>query len=951
VRLAEILSLFQAHGLRPQASLSGDSDPANHLDLDFNGTPHTDNRLLNSGDIFICIKGFSTDGHQFIPDAIARGASLIVCEQECQPGLPSIRVTDTRKAAALLARLYFNCPSSSFRLVGVTGTNGKTSTSLIIFEALRRLGYKAGWIGTLGYMINDGHFPTGHTTPDIMELNRIFASMRDAEVSYVIMEVSSHAIALDRIYGIDFDLCLFTNLSRDHLDFHGSMEEYGRVKASFFEAVRGGKSVAVINIEDAFGAQLAESLKGGLGAVFTVGAGAAAYQIQDLVCDRHGTLCKLQTRAERLEISSALIGDFNARNLALAAAALHLLSFDSRDISSALATVNAVPGRMQSVPNQRGIGVFVDYAHTPDAIETVLKTCRKLPHNRVLCLMGAGGDRDQGKRPLMLGAALRYADAVIVTDDNPRTENPDKIILDIISGSHPDLPWWIIRDRALAIHSILTLAQPDDLVVICGKGHETYQEIAGVKHPFNDVEVASAWLNSAAVTDQEALTLPIDELLLRVLNQDLTALKDRGYNPPRSYKYISTDTRSIQTGSVFYALKGERFDAHAFLGKALDEPANFAIGELALPEHDRYLQVESSLGSMARLLAKYLAMFDIYKLALTGSTGKTSTKEFLANICASSGPTLKTLANENNLIGLCQTIRRVRPDHRFGVFELGTNHFGEIATMSDILNPDAALVINIGPSHLEAFGDEEGVYKEKSVLLRQPLQIRLFDGDDPRFAEFYDSGKGVGFSEACQYRISDLKTQGDSMAFKLGGQEYRIPSTVPHMAFNAAFGIAFGLEKGFTRQQIQSAVLRPLSLAHRLETEIAGDKLLIVDCYNANPVSMQRALEYWIALEAPRPHVAILGDMLELGDMAAGYHQMVGAIMAEMNYAMLITVGKLSIHYQPVEMAVKTHHFPDVEAAIAGLGQFRLPKGAVILIKASHGIHLEKLLPMLRKGV
>lgn len=944
MRTGDIISAFKAQGLRPLARALPE-------DLDISGAPMTDHRLVSKDDIFVCVKGFSVDGHSFVTDALAKGASLIVCQDEIAPGAPSIRVTSTRKAAAVLARLYFKDPSASFRLVGVTGTNGKTSTSLILFEALRSLGYKAGWIGTLGYRINDQSFTTAHTTPDILELNRVFADMRAAEVSYVVMEVSSHAIALDRVYGVGFDFCLFTNLSRDHLDFHGSMEEYGRVKRSFFDQVKAGRAVAVINTDDAFGASIAAGLADGLGAVFSVGSDASAYQITELSCRRDGIRFTLQTREGAFRLRSPLIGGFNASNLALVAATLHLMSFDARDITAAIAAAQPVPGRMQSIPNQRGIGVFVDYAHTPDAIETVLKTCRELPHRRVLCLMGAGGDRDQGKRPLMLSAALRHADAVIITDDNPRTENPDRIILDIISGSHPDLPWWIIRDRALAIRSIISLAQPDDLVVICGKGHETYQEIEGVRHPFDDAETASACLSAPQVQDEDTLSLPIDALMLRIVLDGLETLRDKGWAPPVSFSYISTDTRSIKPGSVFIALKGERFDAHAFLGKALDDPANFAVGELSLPEHDRYLRVESSLQALATLHRKYLAMFDVYKLALTGSTGKTSTKELLANICARQGHTLKTLANENNLIGLCQTIRRLRPSHRWGVFELGTNHFGEIEAMARVLNPHAAMLINIGPSHLEAFGTEEGVYKEKSVLLRQPLQIRLFDGDDPRFGEFASSGKGVGYKEGCAYRISDSRQTDAGYSFSLGGHSFQTPFTVPHMVTNAAFGIAFALEKGFAVEAIQAALMQPLEISQRLQAEQAGQALLIIDCYNANPVSMHKALEYWISLEPQRPHVAILGDMLELGDMAAEYHRMIGAILAEMSFQRLITVGDLSRFFHPVEASLPTAHYPDAAAAESALRDMNLPPDAVVLIKASHGIHLETLLPTLRKGV
>jgi len=943
VKLSEIILLFNKHGLEPQVkALAADSV--------FPGAPLTDNRLVNKDDIFVCIKGASVDGHSFIPDVLKRGAALVVVTDLQAGDVPQIKVNDTRKAAALLAKLYFKDPASSFRLVGVTGTNGKTSSSLIIFEALRSLGYKAGWIGTLGYRINDKHYNTQHTTPDIMELNSILAQMRAAEVTYVIMEVSSHAIALDRVYGIQFDYCLFTNLSRDHLDFHSSMEEYGKVKASFFDVVKRGEAVAIINTDDAFGAKLADDLSEGMGSVFTVGTQWAAYEVQDLECDRDGLRFILCTRDGGIRMRSGLVGSFNAYNLALAAATFHVMNFDLRDISAIMGSVKNIPGRMQSVPNDRGIGVYVDYAHTPQAIEAVLKTCHELPHKRVLCLMGAGGDRDQGKRPLMLSTALKYSDAVIVTDDNPRGENPNAIIRDIISGSHPNLPWWIIRNREQAIRSIIHMANEDDIVVICGKGHENYQEIEGVRHPFDDVQIAAAALADEECKEQR-LALPIDQLTLRLMIDETQELPARGYSLPHLYWHISTDTRNIQPESVFFALKGERFDAHAFLGKALESEANFAIGELALPEHDRYLQTESSLNIMAKLHAKYLAMFDIQKVALTGSTGKTTCKEILANVCNQEGATLKTHANENNIIGLCQTIRRVQFWHRYGIFELGTSEKGEIAALAEVLNPDVGIVLNIGPAHLQAFGDEDGVYTEKSALLRHPLQVRLYDGDDPRFVEFAESGKGIGYTADCAYRIHNVHSKDTGQSFGINDLDFYIPSPVPHNVTNAAFAIAFALERGFATDSIQKALIMPLNIDQRLEIQQSGTLTLIVDCYNANPVSMHKAIEYWQDYQPQRPHIAILGDMLELGEMSEGYHQMIGAILTEMQFQTLITVGANSLHYQSSDAGKEALHFADVEAARAALAGIEIAPDAVILIKASNGIHLEKLLPIIKKEV
>ncbi|MDZ4182498.1 MAG: UDP-N-acetylmuramoyl-L-alanyl-D-glutamate--2,6-diaminopimelate ligase, partial [Candidatus Cloacimonadaceae bacterium] len=423
------------------------------------GAPITDNRLLSTGDIFICIKGLSHDGHDFIPAAKARNAALIIQEIAIADELPAIRVRDSRKAAALAAKLYFKNPVSSFRLVGITGTNGKTTTATILFKALRKMGIKAGLIGTLGYQINDDLFRTNHTTPDIIELNSIFARMAKAELSYVIMEVSSHALALDRVYGVEFDYCLFSNLSRDHLDFHKDMHEYGETKFKLFEGSTRQQAVSLINIDDPFGKTIHQRLIDAGGFAFSVGSANATYEIRNVVTGFDSSSFTLHTREGDVQIESRLPGSFNISNLALAAAALGMMGFEPRQVSESIKDTEPVRGRFENIPNERGIGIFIDYAHTPDAIENVLKTCKDIGKGRILALIGAGGDRDKGKRPLMLQSALKYSDVVIISDDNPRSENPDAIIMDITGGSHPRLPWWIIRDRKEAIKGIMKLAK------------------------------------------------------------------------------------------------------------------------------------------------------------------------------------------------------------------------------------------------------------------------------------------------------------------------------------------------------------------------------------------------------------------------------------------------------------------------------------------------------------
>ncbi|MBP9038132.1 MAG: UDP-N-acetylmuramoyl-tripeptide--D-alanyl-D-alanine ligase [Candidatus Syntrophosphaera sp.] len=422
------------------------------------------------------------------------------------------------------------------------------------------------------------------------------------------------------------------------------------------------------------------------------------------------------------------------------------------------------------------------------------------------------------------------------------------------------------------------------------------------------------------------------------------------YNPPETYHFLSTDSRTIVSNSIFFALTGIHFNGNDFLPQILTDKTILGVGTIENQGWENYIQVPDALYLLASLCRKYIQLFDIYKIALTGSTGKSSTKEMLAQVLNTSSPTLKTQANENNMIGLCKTIPRIRPEHRFGVFELGTNAFGEIAALADICNPDAAIIINIGPSHLEKLIDEDGVFREKTALFNRPLEIRLFDGDDPRFSIYADKGKSVGFSDNSDFHITDLECDDTFCHFKINGESYTIPYPVSFLAKNAAFAITMGILKDIPLTKIKEAIAKPVQLDLRLQVEKTENFIIIADCYNANPISMQSAIEFWNKLEPKREHIAILGDMLELGAQAPMYHNMIGTILAEKGFDRLITVGNLSKYYHPSDNSLPFEHFDSVDELIKSDILKTLTPGAVILIKGSHSIQLEKVLPILRKG-
>lgn len=918
------------------------------------GKVQTDNRKIKPGDIFVCIQGANFDGHNFINSALEKGAALIVCREINKKDIPYIKVKDSRKAAAVIARTVMLPEKITYTLIGITGTNGKTTTSLILYEALRNLGFRCGWIGTLGYYIEGKKFPSERTTPDIIELNEIFAQMIKAKVDYVVMEVSSHSLSLDRIYGVKFDYCLFSNLGYDHLDFHQTLENYGKAKMSFFEQGAKDGSISVINTADSFGVQIRDMLKEKKAKVYSLGSNDAEFQYLDIKTDISKSSFKLVAENCEISVTSRLIGSFNIQNLGLAALTLYALGFSPEEIHHSLQDIPPVKGRLERVENNCNIGIFIDYAHTPEAIENVLKAVEDLPHKRILTLMGTGGDRDKGKRPLMLKSALNHSDVVIISDDNPRSENPEAIIKDIVSSTDIFLPWWIIRNRQQAITSIIRLAQKEDIVLICGKGSEDYQEIEGIRHHFQDREETLKALSEreAINKDDDELILPIDQTLLKLLLTPNWEPEPKGYREPSSYYFLSTDSRSIKPGSVFIAIKGERYDGHSYLEDILKIKENCAIGEIPYPlnqssEKNRYYQVDNCLKAMGLISRKYLQLFPAKKIALTGSTGKTTCKELMAQVLQSSAPVLKTLANENNMIGLCKTIIRIKPEQQYAIFELGSNHFGEIAALADVANPDIGIILNIGPSHLEYFGDEEGVFREKITLFKRPLALRLYPGDDYRFQCFANEGISIGYNENCDYRITQHKCYRENQSFYLNEDLWVLPYGVPHFALNSAFAIVLGLKLGIKKEKIQKALNEHIRLELRSQVEKRGTGLLILDCYNANPYSLQKALEYWQELNPELPHYAILGDMLELGDSSIMYHQMISAMLSEMHYEQLITVGNYSRIFHP-ENESPILHYNTVEELIANRKLNSLPENAVILVKGSHAIQLERIIPILK---
>jgi len=447
-----------------------------------------DSRKVIAGSLFVAVKGYNTDGHRFIGSAISSGAVAIICEELPENATGEIcwiRTSDSAKALGQTASNYYDNPSYSLKLVGVTGTNGKTTIATLLYNMFSKLGYKCGLFSTVCNYINGTELPATHTTPDPVQLNRIMSEMVDAGCDYAFMEVSSHSADQKRIAGLHFAGGIFTNLTHDHLDYHKTFDNYLAAKKSFFDSLP-SSAFALVNIDDRNGKVMLQNCKASHN-TFSV------RSIADFRCsilEQGFTGMGLKMQGE--EVWTRFIGDFNASNLLAVFAASSLLGADKREILTILSDLTPVSGRLEVIKSADGISGIVDYAHTPDALLNVIDTINKIRQGGVqlITVVGAGGDRDRTKRPKMAAISAEGSSKVILTSDNPRSEEPDSIINEMDAGITADLRRKVLRisDRREAIKTAVMLASPGDVILIAGKGHENYQEIKGVKHHFDDRE-------------------------------------------------------------------------------------------------------------------------------------------------------------------------------------------------------------------------------------------------------------------------------------------------------------------------------------------------------------------------------------------------------------------------------------------------------------------------------
>ncbi len=957
----------------------------------------SNSRDIRPGGLFIAVKGFIADGHDYIDQAFENGAIAVVAQTNPKNRQDVILVENSRLSMACIAAGFYGNPSKDMTLVGITGTNGKTTTTWLLESIFKTCGFSTGVIGTINIRYNHQIFDNPVTTPDSIELQKTLYKMKKSGVTHVIMEVSSHGLDLNRVDYCRFDLGVFTNLSQDHLDYHNGMEAYFSCKKRFFTQCLGSDKektpIAILNIDDPKGKILLKSLKYKTIAVSTQKK--TDIFSQDITDDIHGLSGTFSLGDTSFDFRSQLTGTFNLENILCAAGAAHALDIPTHQIKEGIENCVNIPGRLEKIDNSIDRFLFVDYAHTPDALESILMTLKQRAPKRIITIFGCGGDRDQSKRPLMGQVACKNSHIAIVSSDNPRTEHPDSIIKDILEGIdgfhrlsekelllHPFKKGYLVEgDRKKALKKAIFISKPGDIIVAAGKGHESYQITnTGTIHFDDKEELTKAAIKFA--NQFKPIPWKTDDLAKALNTDPVFSTIQKDYN----FTGISTDSRAILETQIFIALKGEKFDGHVFIKTLIEKGIKGFITEKgffdtldidtldintkkALSQKNLiFFETSNTLTALGQL-AKYQRIRSKVKLlAITGSNGKTTTRKIIEEVFKTQFHTHATIGNFNNEIGLPLTLLALSTAHEWAIVEMGMNHPGEISRLSHIALPDIAMVINTAGVHLEGLGSIDNVAKAKAEIfdgMRQNSTAILF-ADDPRrniLETKATENKAIqtllffGSKPGSVIRSIDVKSLTGSTKFtaKTKDDEISISINSPalFMVDNCLAAICAARSAKICWESIKKGIKAFTPVTGRMDIYRLNDFIHIIDdTYNANPASMTQALNTLSNISKGKNSIAVIGDMLELGEKTHIFHRQIGQKTAMLGICKLYVFGSLVKHTieGAIENGFSTENiFQGTKDQITQKLFKTVDSKTWILVKGSRGMAMETVIQGLQQ--
>jgi murE/murF fusion protein len=960
LKLSQILNAVKINSIYHSGKKTlkkGDSWQHSNHDPDISSL-HYRAQDVQPGGLFVAIPGLLADGHDFIDQARKRGAIAIVSQKPVQSDLPLnhgsqqknakltnndltvIEVDNSRKTLAEISAAFFQNPSEKLNIIGITGTNGKTTTAYLIESMLSASGIETGVIGTINYRYMGKIFENPVTTPESLDLQKILAEMLKEGVTHVVLEVSSHAIDLLRVENCFIDTGVFTNLTQDHLDYHGNMKSYWLCKKTMFtkylpSGPKQGRACAVVNRDNPKGRELFDILS--VRGISTGRSPENMIRPKTIKHDLEGIEGNISTPFGNFDFKSPLVGKHNIENILSATGAGVALNLPLEHIKAGIENVLFIPGRLERITGNNERYVYVDYAHTPDALGNVLKSLKAVSDKKIICVFGCGGDRDIEKRPLMGEIAGRLCDLAIVTSDNPRTEDPKKIIEQICFGlrktcNHEYTPpslenglgrkgFVIEPNRRNAIKLGIALSHRGDTVLIAGKGHETYQILGNKTVSFDDrkeAEIALSTQAKKAKQSNRGNSQPKNIKAIVWTTADLLKATDGelicgDFNC--QFTSISIDSRSISSGELYVAIKGETHDGHSFTEDVIRQGISGLVlnkdKAMHLP-HSEWkekeivcLAVKNTTKALADFASFHRKRANASVVAITGSNGKTTTREMTAAVVRQQFETLSSKKNFNNEIGLPLTLLKLNHGHNWAVVELGMNAPGEIARLGEICSPDIGVITNIGPAHLEGVGSIEGVMRAKGELLDKIKAggTAILNSDDKRVLQLAKTTSlelifyGLTSEAIIRAKTITAGKQCTSFTLVLTDETIGINLKIPgiFMVSNALAAAAIGYKLGLSAKEIKTGLESFKPVGQRMNIlHTKSGVTLIDDTYNANPGSMEAALKTLKTLKKNNRGIFIVGDMFELGRHAKKMHKEIGAVAADSDVSILYATGEFS---------------------------------------------------------
>ena len=914
-----------------------------------------DSRKIKKNYLFFAVRGTELNGENYILDAINNGAKAVVCSLKCKIKNNKVLIIKVKNISEVITyackTFYYEKPDN---IIAVTGTNGKSSVAEFYHQILTLQKVPVASIGTLGIKTRKKIKKTNLTTLDIISLHQELSKIKKLGINNVILEASSHGLLQDRLNGLDFKTAIFTNFSRDHLDYHKNMKNYLKAKLILFSKLLKEKHNIITDNKIKEFSKLKLIAKNRKLNLLTIGKKNSTISINSLINENNFQQLFFKYNNKKYKIKFSLIGFFQIKNLLMAILAAKHSGLNMNTILKNIKKIKEVNGRLQlirTLPNQAKI--FIDYAHTPNALETSVKTLKEHYNVNPDVVFGCGGERDKRKRPIMANVCEKYAGKVYITDDNPRNESPQLIRQMIMSGFKKKKNIQIIPSRSKAITTAIINSKPNGIILIAGKGHETIQ----------------IYKNKIINSSDKAIIKKIDIKQIKYskknYNQILNAEIMYKLTKKKNIKFegVSIDSKTIQKKNLFIAIKGKNYDGHSFVKEALKNKANFCIVSRNIKNinQNKFIKCGNTLNFLNQLAAKKRESSNAKIIAVTGSSGKTTLKTLLGNLLTNCGKTYFSKKSHNNHFGVPLSLCNLENSHQYGIFEIGMNKPGEIRKLSNLVKPNIAIITNIGEAHIENFHNLNGIAKAKSEIIENINKngFLIINKDDKYFNFFSKIAKkrkikvlSFGTSKKSDatlikkkifnnYELIYLKILNRNISFKVKNINSLtllnlLSSLLVFSILNLNLSKIVNLSKSF----------QPVEGRGKVHTILRYKKKfnLIDESYNANPSSVKNAIYNFSNIEKNNSKkYLLLGDMLELGKKSDIYHKNLSHIINESDIDQLFVYGKNAFKtYQKTYKAKQGNilqNINDFDEVFSNL----IKKNDYLMIKGSNATGLNNL--------